>query len=154
VTDMTPTEAAPAQSAKKMMPEQIAFAVERRRAARREEWQMQAKTLSQERENGYATITWYDHCSLNTAAGSRGVDDRRGANIAEALEIIDYVNRKPLGAFWRKQNDLVLRVLFRRGRRRWEHDVDHSGCGGLDPIKVPTRPGRTVSRRGAMIEGP
>ena len=26
--------------------------------------------------------------------------------------------------------------------------------GGLDPIKVPTRPGRTVSRRGAMIEGP
>ena len=26
--------------------------------------------------------------------------------------------------------------------------------GGLDPIKVPMRPGRTVSRRGVMIEAP
>jgi O-methyltransferase len=35
---------------------------------------------------------------------NRAIDDfRRGANIAEPLEIIGYVNQEPLGAFWRKQ---------------------------------------------------
>jgi hypothetical protein len=29
-----------------------------------------SRTLSEDRENGYPTITWYDHCSLNTATGS------------------------------------------------------------------------------------
>jgi hypothetical protein len=44
VTEVTPAEAAPSggtQTARKMTPEQIAFAVERRRACRKEEWQMQ-----------------------------------------------------------------------------------------------------------------
>ena len=29
-----------------------------------------SRTLTEEKENGYATIVWYDRCSVNTATGS------------------------------------------------------------------------------------
>jgi hypothetical protein len=46
------------------------FKIEMDKARARVCSERSSRSLIEERENGYATIVWYDRCSFNTAAGS------------------------------------------------------------------------------------